>query len=116
MFDTPEFTYDDKNFYVGFSFSIIYQKEENYSLKYLLSILNSDFGKRWFHKEGKKRGIGVDIGVGVFQKFPVKKISYDEQMKFEKIVDEIISNKENDIETLELEQTLDNMVNELYGS
>lgn len=116
MFDIPEFTYVDKNFYVGFSFSIIYKKEENYSLKYLLSILNSDFGKRWFHKEGKKRGIGVDIGVGVFQKFPVKKISYDEQMKFEKIVDEIISNKENDIETLELEQTLDNMVNELYSS
>jgi len=116
MFDTPEFTYDDKNFYVGFSFSIIYKKEENYSLKYLLSILNSDFGKRWFHKEGKKRGIGVDIGVGVFQKFPVKKISYDEQMKFEKIVDEIISNKENDIETLVLEQTLDNMVDELYSS
>ena len=79
-------------------------------------LINSDFGKRWFHKEGKKRGIGVDIGVGVFQKFPVKNFSYDEQMKFEKIVDEIISNKENDIETLELEQTLDNMVNELYGS
>lgn len=114
MFDIPEFTFDDKNYYVGFSFSIIYKKEENYSLKYLLSILNSDFGKKWFHKEGKKRGIGVDIGVGVFQKFPVKKISFDEQMKFEKLVDEIMTNKEQDIDTSELELTLDIMVNELY--
>lgn len=116
MFDTPEFTYDNNNFYVGFSFSIIYKKDENYSLKYLLSILNSEFGKKWFHKEGKKRGVGVDIGVGVFQKFPIKKISVTEQMKFENIVDEIISKKETNIETLELELILDIMVEELYNN
>jgi adenine-specific DNA-methyltransferase len=53
MFDKPGFTYDNDKYYVGFSFSIIYKKNEDYSLKYLLSILNSDFGKNWFYKVGK---------------------------------------------------------------
>jgi hypothetical protein len=69
MFDITEFTFDNEGYYVGFSFSITYKKEENYSLKYLLSILNLSFGKKWFHTCGKKRGIVVNIDVGVFQKF-----------------------------------------------
>lgn len=39
-----------------------------------------------------------------------------DQMKFEKIVDEIMFNKEKEIETLELELTLDKMVYELYNN
>ncbi len=60
MFDTPEFTYDDQKYYVGFSFSVIYKKNNDYSLKYLQGILNSKFGKKWFHQGGKRRGIGFD--------------------------------------------------------
>lgn len=115
MFDTPEFTYDNDKYYCGFSFSVIYKKEENYSLKYLLSILNSSFGKKWFHTFGKKRGIGVDIGVGVFQKFPVKDIPYKEQLKFEIIVDKIIQGKIENKDTTDFENKIDEMVNELYS-
>lgn len=115
MFDTPEFTYDDNNYYVGFSFSIIYKKNEEYSLKYLLGVLNSEFGKKWFHKSGKRRGIGVDIGVGVFRQFPIKKISLKEQGKFETIVDQILFTKESGGNTEKLELKLDEMVNTLYS-
>jgi len=88
---TPEFCYDEEKYYVGFSFSIIIQKDKNYSLKYLLAILNSSFGKNWFNTHGKKRGIGVDIGVGVFRQFPVFKASDEQQMTLEKLVDEVLS-------------------------
>jgi adenine-specific DNA-methyltransferase len=62
MFAKPEFTYDEENYYTGFSFSIINGKDKNYSLKYLLAILNSSLGNYWFQINGKKRGVGVDIG------------------------------------------------------
>lgn len=115
MFDIPEFTYDNQNYYVGFSFSIISKKNEEYSLKYLLGIMNSEFGKKWFHKEGKRRGVGVDIGVGVFRQFPVKKISMKEQLVFEKLVDEILIFKSQEKDTLSLESDLDKMIWNLYS-
>ena len=67
MFLSPEFCFDDEKYYVGFSFSVIIQKDKDYDLKYLLGLLNSSFGKNWFNTNGKKRGVGVDIGVAVFR-------------------------------------------------
>jgi hypothetical protein len=59
MFKKPEFAYDDNSYYVGFSFSVIWQMDKNYDIKFLLGLLNSNFGKYWFTVNGKKRGIGV---------------------------------------------------------
>ena len=42
MFLSPEFCYDEEKYYVGFSFSVIIEKDHNYSLKYLLGVLNSN--------------------------------------------------------------------------
>jgi adenine-specific DNA-methyltransferase len=89
MFNKPTFVYDDEKYYVGMSFSVIIQKDENYSLKYLLGILNSKFGEYWFNKHGKKRGVGVDIGVLVFRMFPICPASTEQQSKIEKIVNEL---------------------------
>jgi adenine-specific DNA-methyltransferase len=35
--------------------------------------MNSKVGEYWFNTYGKKRGIGVDIGVKVFRLFPLPK-------------------------------------------
>lgn len=90
MFLTPEFCYDIDKYYVGFSFSVIIQKGQNYSLKYLLAILNSSLGKYWFNINGKRRGVGVDIGVAVFRQFPIFIAGIDQQKSIEILVDKVM--------------------------
>lgn len=120
MFARPEFTYDDENYYVGFSFSVIWLKNKDYSLKYLLGLLNSKVGEKWFNQNGKKRGVGVDIGVGIFRMFPVPKLSNENRLvasKIESLVDQILSAKKSDpkASTLDLEDQIDTLVYGLYG-
>lgn len=79
MFKAPEFYYDDEGYYCGFSFSVIVQKTNIYPLKLLLAIMNSRVGEYWFNLNGKKRGIGVDIGGKVFRLFPLPKINTKEE-------------------------------------
>jgi methylase of polypeptide subunit release factors len=93
MFAVPEFTFDDEKYYAGMSFSLIIQKDADYSLKYLLGLLNSSLGAYWFNKHGKRRGIGVDIGVKVFRKFPVFCASHEQQGKIKALVNETINIK-----------------------
>jgi adenine-specific DNA-methyltransferase len=116
MFATPEFTYDESKYYVGFSFSVITSKDENYSLKYLLSLINSKLGNYWFQINGKKRGIGVDIGVKVFRLFPVKKTNKENQQPFIEIVNEILLQKQanSQADTTALETQIDQLVYQLY--
>lgn len=73
MFLKPEFYFDDEKYYCGFSFSVIIQKTKVYDLKLLLALMNSKLGEYWFNLNGKKRGVGVDIGVKVFRLFPLPK-------------------------------------------
>jgi len=88
MFLRPAFCYDENKYYVGFSFSLIIKKNNNYDLKYLLGLLNSKFGEYWFNKHGKKRGVGVDVGVLKFRQFPVYRARTDEQ----KLVIDLVQN------------------------
>jgi adenine-specific DNA-methyltransferase len=109
MFDKPSFAYDEDKYYVGMSFSVIIQKDLNYSLKYLLGLLNSKFGEYWFNKHGKRRGIGVDIGVQVFRLFPVYPATSEQQKEIEKIVNELtdIKSKINDNTKVEQKSKLE---------
>ncbi|MCK4654101.1 MAG: Eco57I restriction-modification methylase domain-containing protein, partial [Candidatus Cloacimonetes bacterium] len=113
MFKEPGFCYDDENYYFGFSFSSIIQKDIKYDLKYILSILNSKFALNWFYKFGKQRGIGVDIGVKKLRKFPIK-INEDNQQPFIQLVDQILIDKKAGKDTQHLEDKIDLMVYKLY--
>ena len=116
MFVTPEFVYDEEKHYVGFSFTVIININPKYSLKYLLGIMNSTIGAYWFKYNGKKRGVGYDIGVKVFRKFPVAEASPDKQKSIIDIVDEILSIKKSNPQanTIKLESKIDHIVYELY--
>lgn len=117
MFKKPHFTFDDKKFYVGFSFSVIWQKVDDYDLKYLLGLLNSKLGEYWFNTNGKKRGVGVDIGVKVFRQFPVKTASESIQKSLINLVDKVLDLKSKNIdsETNTLENEIDKLVYKLYN-
>jgi len=124
MFKSPDFTYDDDNYFFGFSFSSIIKKNEGNSLKYLLALLNSKLANRWFYTFGKLRGIGVDIGVEKLRTFPVAHTS--KELVFDIIVDNllVLNKYSDDIKLNEFvpnnhiaetfEEVIDAMVFELY--
>jgi adenine-specific DNA-methyltransferase len=76
MFDKPSFVYCEQPYYVNFGFNVVVNNNKNYDLRYLLGILNSNFGAFWFNLHAKKRGINNDLGVGVLRTFPVRKINF----------------------------------------
>jgi len=125
MFVKPGFAFDESGeYYFGFSFSSIIQKDTNYDLKYILAVLNSNFAESWFYKNGKKRGAGVDIGVQKLRLFPIKKNGIDQQKPFIALVDKILAitqdadyldNPAKQAKVKEYEQQIDQMVYDLYG-
>lgn len=124
MFTSNQFIYDEENYFVGFSFSLIIAKNPNFDLKYILSILNSKFVINWFYKRGKRRGGGIDIGVEKLRLFPIKITSHEEQLKFTNKVNAImqvtdskdfLENPDDITYVSKLEHEVDQMVYELYG-
>lgn len=113
MFAKPEFMLDKSGYYVGFSFSSIIEKDNNYSLEYLLSILNSKFAFYWFFNNAKHRGAGLDIGVEKLRMFPIKECT--KQQNFIKMVNYIIFIKKFDeLISKAFESVIDGMIFELY--
>ncbi len=120
MFDNPEFTFDNNWFYIGMSFSVITQNQDNNNLKYLLWILNSSLWKIWFHKNWKRRGVGVDIGVQVFKEFPIPVITHDNThivIEIERNVDKALEVKKSDPNSniKDIESKIDELVYKLYN-
>ena len=124
MFKRQNVGYMETEGYFGLSSNIIIQKNTNYSLKYILAILNSSLAFDWFHRYGKKRGVGVDIGVNKLRTFPVKKLSLKFQETFKDCVDRILSitkgddylqNSQKQAEVKALEKEIDQLVYKLYG-
>jgi adenine-specific DNA-methyltransferase len=91
MFNKPTATLISEPAYFGLSTNLMVSLDKNYNLKYILSIINSKFALDWFRKNGKKRGIGIDIGVGKLRLFPIKIATKDEQKLFVVIVDRILA-------------------------
>ena len=125
MFKKVEFALDDKNnYYFGFSFSSVIQKDHNYDLRYILAILNSSFAEYWFYKNGKRRGVGVDIGVEKLRQFPIKIADKKEQQPFIYLVNKILSltqsedyleNPQKQAKVKEYERQIDQLVYKLYS-
>jgi len=124
MFDKPTAAYHENSGYFGLSSNVIITKEEDKNeLKFLLVLLNSKFAKYWFYKHGKKRGVGVDIGVSKLRQFPIKIPTAEKKNIFINIVDKILSitkdagylqNPAKQAQVKEYEDQIDQLVYQLY--
>jgi type I restriction-modification system DNA methylase subunit len=124
------FTLDDGFNYLGFSnMTVIFQTNNNFSIKYILTLLNSKLLTFRYRSIGKQTGGGsyeyFPNGVG---KLPIPEISLKEQQPLIDLADEMIRlNKElNNLKTphdkriLEVQITaidkkIDSLVYDLYG-
>ena len=115
MFKTNQFALDDGGYFVGMSFNVINQINKEYSLEFLIAILNSKFAQNWFYQNGKHRGAGVDIGVDKLREFPLPAIKNKYVSELEKLVNQIIDGKANGCNINDFETSIDKIVYELYN-
>ena len=97
--------------------------EDQISIKYILSILNSKLYYLWLYHKGKRKGETLELFQKPLSEIPIKMISLNEQMQFIIIVDKILSltqspdylqNEAKQKQVKEYEREIDRMVYELY--
>jgi SAM-dependent methyltransferase len=117
--DRPIATIDNEGFITRHSTHLILSNSKDYSLKYVLGLINSSLMKYYYRalvpEEGKAF---AEVKAVNLKKLPIKKLSLIEQQPFIHLVDQILSMKNSDpssVNIKELEDQIDNMVYELYG-
>lgn len=120
MFSEQSATYIEDTAYFGMSTSLMIQKNADYKLKYILAILNSNFALHWFYSHGKKRGVGVDIGIEKLKSFPIKKVGHGEQDRIVELVDKMLKIERTDqsnkvvAERNIIKEQIDNLILDIY--
>lgn len=112
-------TYDDNNFYIMSSLYNAILRDQSFSLKYLLGLLNSQLFQYIMYKLTfeKTKGAFTKAKIFHYYELPVKVCNQTEQQKIIVIVDEILSiKKKNPLSNIEsLEKHLNDVVYSLYG-
>ena len=112
-------TYDDNNFYIMSSLYNAILRDQSFSLKYLLGLLNSQLFQYIMYKLTfeKTKGAFTKAKIFHYYELPVKVCNQTEQQKIIVVVDEILSiKKTNPLSNVEsLEKHLNDMVYRLYG-
>ena len=72
----------------------------------------SSVAKKWFYAYGKKRGVGVDIGVDKVRSFPIKPCPMEKQQEIALLVKTLIESDGLD-ETIDMQ--VDEFIQEIYG-
>lgn len=115
------FAYEDGETYASADVYYISANKNNFSLKYILPILNSKLVYFWLYWMGKRKGEMLELYFEPLQFIPIKKIPLSEQSLFIKITDYILFSKKqsysvmtNKLMSTYFEQIIDGMVYELY--
>ena len=118
------FGYSDKEWFASADVYYITLNKCEYSLKYVLSILNSKLVYYWLYYMGKKKGEVLELYLEPLQFIPIKKINLEDQNPFITLVDKILAitkdedylqNPEKQAKVKALEQEIDQLVYKLYG-
>jgi TaqI-like C-terminal specificity domain/Eco57I restriction-modification methylase len=110
--DVAKFTYDDSGFYINNSMFMITGSR----LKYLLSILNSKAALWYFGLISTTSGMGTNRWLKYkIELLPVPIPNHSGQTRIESLVDTVLANKQNGIDTTDAEAEIDAWALILYG-
>ncbi len=105
-------TLDTNGYFTTDTLNIVYNPRDNYSLEFILGIINSSFIKKWF-KISFPAGLHIKLNQLKLIPIPVT----NEIGKLESLVNKIIEMKKSDAKTTiqDLENQIDELVYKLYG-
>ena len=110
--DKPKFAYDDSNIYAeATTFFMTGEK-----LKFLLAILNSNVSEWYFNKIGTTTGMGTNRWKKYkIEMLPIKVPTENVELEIVKLVDKIIVQKKQNLDTSKLENQIDQLIYQLYN-
>ena len=111
------FAYSNKPVYGSRDVLFIRKKNQNLEIKYLLALLNSKLYYFWLYYKGKRKGEMLELLQEPVSEIPIKIISLKDQQTFIDLVDEILTLKENDLNSdiKELMTNIDHLVYKLFN-
>lgn len=111
------FGYNNVPWYASMDVYYITSIDSEYSLKYVLALLNSKLYYLWLYYKGKRKGENLELYQKPLSEIPIKKATREEQCNIVKVVDQILAKKiENPkCDTTSLENEIDNLVYKLYS-
>jgi len=108
----PIFTYTDFDCFVSQTFFVIQSNRIN--LKYLTGLLNSKLVAFWLRKKGKMQGNAYQLDKEPLLEIPIFKPADNDANQIAKLVDKIISLKQQGKDSSEQEMKIDELVYKLY--
>ena len=120
---TNTFGYNECEWYASADVYFITEPKQEYKLKYILALLNSNLYYIWLYHKGKRKGENLELYQKPLSEIPIKKANENIQSKFVSIVDKILAitqtddyleNQEKQDAVKEYEKQIDIMVYKLY--
>lgn len=117
------FGYSKYSWYASVDVYFITAPKQDYQLKYILSLLNSNLYYIWLYNKGKRKGESLELYQKPLSEIPIKKADEQIQNKFVSVVDKILAitqtddylqNQEKQNAVKEYEKQIDIMVYKLY--
>ena len=108
----PRFTYTDFDCYVSRAFLVIQTNRLNQ--KYLTGLLNTKLIAFWLRHKGKMQGNNYQLDKEPLLEIPIYKPNEIETAKIVLLVEAILKNKEQGLDTISIEQQIDALVYQLY--
>ena len=120
---TNTFGYNECEWYAASDVFFITEPKQEYQLKYILALLNSNLYYIWLYNKGKRKGEILELIAKPLSEIPIKKADKTTQDKFVSVVDKILDitqsgdyleNQEKQNSVKEYEKQIDIMVYKLY--
>jgi len=108
----PIFTYTDFDCFVSQTFFVI--QSNRIDLKYLTGLLNSKLVAFWLRKKGKMQGNAYQLDKEPLLEIPIYKPADKDAIEIAKLVEKILSLKQQGKDSSEQENKIDELVYKLY--
>jgi adenine-specific DNA-methyltransferase len=108
------FGFEESETYASADVYYISLNRSEYSLMYILAILNSKLVYFWLYWMGKRKGEMLELYFEPLQFIPIKIANHKTQSRIVEMTEKVITQKKNGINSAALEQEMDNLIYKLY--